>query len=181
MWQSLLSSKSRTNIWTKFHCCFFGHAGLLMASTHWPSLASQFKIYNVSILLQAATWSLMIAPKTGLQVLLQQICFNRLQTFLWMFLPHAGDAKMHHSTSFPSHWKGRKRNLHLFCIGFQVRCTQFIRKRKCLFSFAIYEGMWKADFIVTHRFPPVPQKGPPKPPLLNCCFQCTEFHLFSLC
>lgn len=83
----LLSSESRTNIWTKLHCCFFGHAGLLMASTYWPSLASQFKLYNVIILLQAATWSLMIAPKMGLQTLLQQIWFNHLQTFFFNVPP----------------------------------------------------------------------------------------------
>lgn len=78
----LLSSESRTNIWPKLHCFFFGCAGPLLASTRWPSLASWFKSCIVIILLrQAATWSLMFAPKPGLRTLVQQICFNICRHF----------------------------------------------------------------------------------------------------
>lgn len=132
--RTLLSSESRTNIWTKLHCCFLGHAGLLLDAKRWPSSASCFKPCFVMLLLftnycHAATWSLMILSKTGLQI---PACVNHLQALFSDVHPPAAGTAVHRGTSLHSHWRGlvTRGGLHWFCINFWESYAQFVRRRK---------------------------------------------------
>lgn len=191
--RTLLSSESRTNIWTKLHCCFLGHAGLLLDAKRWPSSASCFKPCFVMLLLftnycHAATWSLTSLSKTGLQI---PACVNHLQALFSDVHPPAAGTAVHRGTSLHSHWRAlvTRGGLHWFCINFWESYAQFIRRRKkkkANFPVqAMKECQNQPDFTAVSRFPLVPQQHSWEPPGLSSSAGCTDQNqthlLFSGC
>lgn len=182
----LLSCKSRTNIRTKLHCCFFSHAGLLLASIRWPSLASLFKLYIVIILLcQVATWFL-FAPEMRLQTFVHQIWFNHLQALSLMFHHMQWMLRCTLVPPFLPIRKGlpwRKIVLCLSCIDMWVWCTQFIRRKMFIFLCKLWRnGKVRLTLQLLMDFHQYHKKSASKPPLLSSSFGCTEsYHLSLIC